>query len=329
MAEEKEIGMAESILHEFFSEIDTILSTEPENISRLIDLKQQIQSKTDKIDQRLYLSHDLFNALLEHFSVLQQASMGDLKAKFKDAKSGTLLKSLQEYTDRMVETVSREINQRIQTEKSLQNSHKELQKILFSLPTGLVIIDADSHKILEANPLAISLIGVPKERIVGAICHEFICPAEKDKCPVTTGGWEGDASERLLLTHDGTKLPIYKSVIRETINGKKCLVESFVDMSKQKIAERELTQKEKLEGIIEMAGAVCHELNQPLQGIFGYIELLQLDIPLDAPALATIEKIRKQVDKMAEITSKLMNITKYETKKYLDGKIVDIDRAST
>ena len=38
--------------------------------------------------------------------------------------------------------------------------------------------------------------------------------------------------------------------------------------------------------------------------------------------------INEQVDRMAEITRKIMKIKKYETIKYIDGKIVDIDRAS-
>ncbi len=35
-------------------------------------------------------------------------------------------------------------------------------------------------------------------------------------------------------------------------------------------AELALQEKERMRGVLEMAGAVCHELNQPLQAIFGY-----------------------------------------------------------
>jgi C4-dicarboxylate-specific signal transduction histidine kinase len=53
-------------------------------------------------------------------------------------------------------------------------------------------------------------------------------------------------------------------------------------------------ETEKLQAIIEMAGAVCHELNQPLQSIYGYCE-----------------------------TKKLMRVKRYETKDYLKGKVID------
>jgi len=43
-----------------------------------------------------------------------------------------------------------------------------------------------------------------------------------------------------------------------------------------------------------------------------------------------LAKIVSQVERLREITGKLMRITRYETVEYLNGsKIVDIDRAST
>jgi len=42
--------------------------------------------------------------------------------------------------------------------------------------------------------------------------------------------------------------------------------------------QNEMAEKEKFQGVLEMAGAVCHEINQPLMVISGYSELLQLDM---------------------------------------------------
>ena len=90
-----------------------------------------------------------------------------------------------------------------------------------------------------------------------------------------------------------------------------------------------LAEKEKLQGVIEMAGAVCHEMNQPIQAISGFSELLMMDIEDDSPFYKKIKGIQEQTERMGEITKKLMSITKYETKDYLKRKIVDIDRSST
>ena len=89
-----------------------------------------------------------------------------------------------------------------------------------------------------------------------------------------------------------------------------------------------LVEQEKFQGVIEMAGAVCHELNQPMQAISGYSELLLMDVSKDSTQHVNLEKIKSQVDRMGAITKKLMRITKYETMDYLESKIIDIDKAS-
>ena len=126
-----------------------------------------------------------------------------------------------------------------QVAAALQESETELRMILDSMHTGLLIIDADTHTIVEVNPLAAKLVGEPKEKIVGRVCHNFVCPAEKGRCPVTDLGQTVDNSERVLLKADGTKLPIIKTVGPFTLRGRRYLVESFVDITERKQAEAE------------------------------------------------------------------------------------------
>lgn len=90
-----------------------------------------------------------------------------------------------------------------------------------------------------------------------------------------------------------------------------------------------LAEHKALQGVLEMAGAICHELNQPLMGISGYAELLLMDMPESQSQCARIREIKNQVDHLGEITKKLMKITRYKTKSYLQGHIIDIDEAST
>jgi CheY-like chemotaxis protein len=91
----------------------------------------------------------------------------------------------------------------------------------------------------------------------------------------------------------------------------------------------DLFQGEKLRGVVEMAGATCHEFNQPMQVISGYAELLLKQIPQGSPLYGKVLKIKEASETMAEITNKLQQITRYETREYFDGiKIIDIDKAS-
>ena len=76
---------------------------------------------------------------------------------------------------------------------------------------------------------------------------------------------------------------------------------------------KEACDEERLKKLLHKAGVLCHELNQPLQSISGYSDLLIMDLDKDNPVYERMQKIRLQVDKMAHISRKLMNITRYET----------------
>ena len=89
-----------------------------------------------------------------------------------------------------------------------------------------------------------------------------------------------------------------------------------------------LAEEEKLKGVLETAGGVCHELNQPLQYVLGAVQLLMLDISPDSSLYANLDTIRARIEQMGEITRKLAEITRLRTRKYVGGKdIIDIDQS--
>lgn len=92
--------------------------------------------------------------------------------------------------------------------------------------------------------------------------------------------------------------------------------------------EAELRNMSKLQGVLELSGAVCHELNQPIQAICSYSELMLMSIGNDNPLHRKAMAIKQQVERMGTITAKLSGITRYASKDYFRGKIIDIDNAS-
>ncbi len=128
--------------------------------------------------------------------------------------------------------------------------------------------------------------------------------------------WKWIHSSAKVVSFDENKLPVR-------------MTGTHIDITERKIAEKTFLQKEKLKGVLEMAGAVCHELSQPAMIIAGHIEILQMTISKDNSLYEEINKIKNQVDRIETLTKKLMNIARYETLEYSNGKkIVDIDKAS-
>lgn len=125
-----------------------------------------------------------------------------------------------------------------------RESHGPLQNLMDAVHTGIITVDADSQTIVDVNDFAAKMIGIAKNECIGRKCHLFICPSEEGKCPVTDLDQDIDVSERILLTVDGRKIPILKSVVPISENGKKYLVESFVSIENRKRAQNSIRESE-------------------------------------------------------------------------------------
>ncbi|MCB5250467.1 MAG: PAS domain S-box protein [Candidatus Cloacimonadales bacterium] len=97
------------------------------------------------------------------------------------------------------------------------------------------------------------------------------------------------------------------------------------DISQKKKAEELNIYSEKLKSILEIAGTVSHELNQPLQIIMGHCELLSEKAKQNPWLEKSISSILSNIERIVEIINKIRTITEYKTRKYADGTdIIDL-----
>ncbi len=148
-----------------------------------------------------------------------------------------------------------DITQRREMERRLSESESRMKTLWDSILTGVLVIDEETHTILDANPYALEVLGLSRDKLIGCECHGFVCPTERGSCPVTDLNITIKKAERCFMTGDGQPLPILKTITRTVVGGRKCLVESFVDISGLREAERawRLTE-EKNRHILENVG---------------------------------------------------------------------------
>ena len=176
-------------------------------------------------------------------------------------------------------SIERDTTDRHRSEERLQERENYLKTIFNSVQTGLLIIDPETHLICDVNPKGAELIGIDRSKIIGSVCHQFVCPAEAEKCPITDLGQKIDNSERILLKTDGSRIPIIKTVTPITIKGHNYLLESFLDISERKIAELALQESEakfrdlaerSLVGIYIIQDGIYKYVNPRFADIHGY-----------------------------------------------------------
>ena len=137
--------------------------------------------------------------------------------------------------------------------------------------------------------------------------------------------------EHRIALNDGSVRVIREigELIRDADENPLRLLGTVQDVTELKIVEEERMNREKLQAAIETAGAVCHELNQPLQVIMVELEMLAYKAK-DQGIFDRSKAMLEEVKRMSELTAKLQRITKYETQIYTgDTSILDIDKSIT
>jgi signal transduction histidine kinase len=74
---------------------------------------------------------------------------------------------------------------------------------------------------------------------------------------------------------------------------------------------KSIFQEKKLETVSDLIRALCHEMNQPLQAITGYSDLIRLDSKVNISIMKDIKQIRDQIDKANIINKKIVALAKY------------------
>jgi PAS domain S-box-containing protein len=162
-------------------------------------------------------------------------------------------------------------------EEMMKANRNYLTQIFESVRAGIIIIDTKTHTIVDANPSALAMIGASKENSIGKVCHSFICPAELGKCPITDLGQSVDNAERVILTPEGVRIPIIKYVVPLVLDGRPCLLETFVDITDRKKAEDDLVaaiQKLKILSVVTR-----NDIITDIYALEGYIDLIRDDLP--------------------------------------------------
>jgi PAS domain S-box-containing protein len=214
---------------------------------------------------------------------------------------------------------------------NLEQENNRYRQLFELSPTGIILEDENGF-IIDVNPSFCRSLGYTKDELVGQdvkiLAHPDVQHQVSDNINQLMGGKLLKHNEKS-IRKDGSICYMELSETRVRLpngeDGILCIAEDYTEKLK---ALEEQVYKEKLQGVLEMAGAVCHELNQPLTTIF-----LTSDLMLDYPKKENLDKltavIKNEAIRISKITEKLMRITKYETRDYINGtKIFDIDAAT-
>lgn len=225
-------------------------------------------------------------------------------------------------------------------ENPCESNNFSLRSLLDYIPSPLFFKDAEGRYQCVNQLFADMIMGLPKDAIVGRkvtdLCGEI--PADlaeiyhaKDLELMKQGGVQVYESEVLCADGKRRSFEFHKSVVNDQDGSCLGLVGIMMDLSVRHRLEQEALANEKMRAALQTAGAVSHDLSQPLQVIAGTIELCSLEPEIPPQIRQYLETMTRAALNAKDVLKKLQNLQSFHTTEYVHtstSQILDLDESS-
>jgi len=194
----------------------------------------------------------------------------------------------------------------------VSRSQKEWETT-FDAMQDCVSVHDPSGKVIRANvALARRLKTIP-QKVIGKYCSELYCTAGPDgpRCGhIGSLQSEGLIVEEVELPEMGGTFQVSIGPWYDKNNRLVGSIHVAKDISNEKLLQQQLIQSEKLSAIGELISGIAHELNNPLTGVMGYSQLLQMRGDLDDRAKDSLVKINNLATRCQRIVQNLLSFAR-------------------
>jgi PAS domain S-box-containing protein len=205
------------------------------------------------------------------------------------------------------------ILENVQLLEDVLRSRAELENVFNSL-TDLVAVTDSAGRIVEANRAFAARVGQTRDALVDRQLNDLLSAGlaewidgERDAATPAVPARRELVDQRLGGTFDLTLTPLsgLDPAPGVVLVARDVTVESRLEAERASL-ERRLRQSEKLLALGQFVAGVAHELNNPLQGVLGHLELLRATKTLPASLRRDLTLVHREADRAARIVHNLL-----------------------
>lgn len=194
-----------------------------------------------------------------------------------------------------------------------------LREIFNTAQTGIIILDAESEIIYDANHYAHSLAGYAPGEFIGRRIDEFLVSDISYRNINQQKVYDIDGE---IKTKKGNKIPVSRNISSIKFNNRLCYIESFVDNTKRKQFEEETKMAKDMAEIANKAKSeflanMSHEFRTPMNAIIGISKaLLKYNSEgLTEEQTEGLKHINQSGVRLLDIVNDLLDLAKIEAGK--------------
>jgi PAS domain S-box-containing protein len=191
---------------------------------------------------------------------------------------------------------------------------------------AILVWDAETGTILEANKRSSVLLGRPVAEIVGMqgqeICQESDQTEYRRMVSDTVSGTNIEGKELHLRHAEGGAIAVEVNTSLTEVRGKKIIQGIFRDIAERKHLEEEVRQAQRMEVVGRLAGGIAHDFNNLLMVILTHVIKLRRNVGR-SQALEYSETIQMAAEKAATLTKQLLA---FGRKQVLELEVLDLNK---